>query len=205
MKYITTGEAAEICGVRVNTIKRWIKAKEIDAIRTPGGHWRITRDAFIRFLNAYHIQAPDALLEPQEKHRILVVDDDPGIQMFVRDTMEMAPFPNTVDEALDGYTGLVKIGLIRPRLLVLDIMMPEINGLEVLQRLKAEPELWENMSILVLTGAQDHTLLVRKLKEAGPDAILFKPVGVQELLQTVTRLIVGQQPAGNTGKLIHAD
>jgi len=204
MKYLTTGEAADICGVRVNTIKRWIKAKEIDAIQTPGGHWRIPRDAFIRFLNAYRIQAPDTLLESQGKHRVLVVDDDPVIHEFVREAMAIAAFPNTVDGAYDGYTGLVKIGLIRPRLLVLDIMLPEINGLEMLQRLKEQSGLQENMSILVLTGARDNALVVRKLKEAAPDAILFKPVGVQELLQTVTRLIMGQQHT-ETKKIIHAD
>jgi|GEM_PF-1216308 len=205
MKYLTTGEAADICGVQVNTIKRWIRAKEIDAIQTPGGHWRIPRDTFIQFLNAYRIQAPDTLLEPREKHRILVVDDDPGIHVFVRGAMEMAPFPNTVDEAYDGYTGLIKIGLIRPRLLVLDIMLPEINGLEMIQRLKAQAGLQENMSILVLTGARDRALVVRKLKEAAPDAILFKPVGVEELLQTATRLVLGQRHAGNTKASIHAD
>jgi len=205
MKYLTTGKAADICGVQVNTIKRWIRAKEIDAIQTPGGHWRIPRDAFIGFLNTYHIPTPDTLLEPREKHRILVVDDDPGIHMFIREAMKMAPFPNTVDEAYDGYTGLVKIGLMRPRLLVLDIMLPEINGLEMIQRLKAQPGLQENMSILVLTGARDRTLVMRKLKEAAPDAILFKPVGVQELLQTAARLITGQQHAVNAKESIHAD
>ena len=203
MDYLTTGEAARICGVRVNTIKRWIQKGSIEAVLMPGGHWRIPKQAFVRFLNAWKIPVPMALQRKEEATRILIVDDDPQIHDLVRGAMDLAPFFCDVSSAYDGYAGLVQIGLIRPQLLVLDIMMPEINGLEMIQRLKSQPELGEDMRILALTGARDRKLVVRKLKEAGPDAILFKPVGIQELLETSERLLSGKTPA-NRNKTTHA-
>jgi len=103
--------------------------------------------------------------------------------------MKMASFPNEVSCAYDGYTGLIRIGEMRPNLLVLDIMMPEINGLELLHRLRSSQEAGADMRILVLTGAKDRDLVVRNIQDAAPDALLFKPVGVNELLETVNRLI----------------
>ncbi len=199
MDYLTTGEAARICGVRVNTIKHWIHKGSIEAVLTPGGHWRIPRQAFVRFLHTWQIPTPTALQEKKEATRILIVDDDPQTHDLVRGAMDLAPFSCEVSSAYDGYAGLVQIGLIRPQLLVLDIMMPEINGLEMIQRLKKQPELGEGMRILALTGAQDRKLVVRKLREAGPDAILFKPVGIQEFLQTSERLLGEKTPANRKG------
>ena len=204
MDYLTTGEAARICGVRVNTIKRWIQKESIEAVLTPGGHWRIPKQAFMRFLHTWQIPVPMRLNRGETNTRILIVDDDPQIHDLVRGAMDLAPFLCEVSSAYDGYAGLVQIGLIRPQLLVLDIMMPEINGLEMIQRLKNQPELGEGMRILALTGARDRRLVVRKLKEAGPDATLFKPVGIQELLETSERLLGGKTPA-NKRKTTHAD
>ncbi len=203
MDYMTTGEAARICDVRVNTIKHWIQKGSIEAVLTPGGHWRIPKEAFSRFLHAWNIPAPITFQEKKETPRILIVDDDPQIHELIRGAMDLAPFSCEVSSAYDGYAGLVQIGLIRPQLLILDVMMPEINGLEMIQRLKMQPELGEGMCILALTGARDRKLVVRRLEEAGPDAILFKPVDIQELLKMSERLLGGKTRA-NRRKTTHA-
>jgi len=189
LDYLTTGEAAKACGVRVNTIKRWIRNGDIEATLTPGGHWRIPRQAFERSLHAWNIHAPKSP-QGEEATRILVVDDDPEIHDLVCGAMDMSHYTCEISSAYDGYAGLMQVGLIRPQLLVLDIMLPEINGLEIIRRLKDQPELSASMRILALTGAQDRKLVVHRLKAAAPDAILFKPVSIQELLQTCERLLV---------------
>jgi len=203
MDYLTTGEAAGICGVRINTIKRWIRKGRLQAVLTPGGHWRIPKQAFAHFLHTWKIPAPKALREKEEVCRILVVDDDPQIHDLVRGAMDMAPWACEVSSAYNGYAGLVQIGRIRPQLLILDIMLPEINGLEMLRRLRNQPEPGRDMRILVLTGVRDNKLVLRKLKEAAPDAILFKPAGVHELLQTSERLLGGKTPE-NRRETAHA-
>jgi len=189
MGYLTTGEAADICGVRTNTIKSWIRKGDLKGVMLPGGHWRIPKQTFVHFLQAWNIPVPEPLLRGEAPARILAVDDDPQAHEFIRGAMEVAQYPTEVYTESDGYSGLIQIGRIQPQLLVLDIMMPGINGLEFIHRLKAQPELSGTMRILVLTGAKDGRLLMRKLKEAGPDEILFKPVGVQHFTKTVGRLL----------------
>lgn len=202
MDYLTTGEASRICGVRINTIKHWIQKGHFEAVLTPGGHWRIPRKTFECFLHTWNTHAPESQ-QSEETMRVLIVDDDPQIHDLVRGAMDISSYTCEVSSAYDGYAGLMQIGLIRPQLLVLDIMLPEINGLEIIRRLKDQPELSKNMRILALTGAQDRKLVVRKLKAAAPDAILFKPVDVQVLLQTSDQLL-GQALPANRRKAIHA-
>lgn len=191
--YITTGKAARLCGVHINTIKGWIRKGALPATIMPSGHWRITQKAFIEFLNEYGFPIPEELSR-RKKGRVLIVDDDPVSLDFVQAVIESAPWAGEVHTAGDGYSALIKIGQIRPQLLVLDIMMPGINGLELIQRLREQSDLTGDMRILVLTGARDRRLVVHRLKEAGPDAILFKPVSVEQLLGSAAELLEADNP-----------
>ncbi len=196
--YFTTGEAARICGVNLNTIKRWIKLGALSAVRTPGGHWRIPAAELRRFLRRHGMSMPVRRKEG-ETRRILVVDDDPVVLDFVRSALELMPVDCEIHSAPDGYSGMLQLGLIRPHLLILDIMMPGVNGLEFIYRLRAQPKLGETVRILALTGARDRRLVMRKLKEAGPDAILLKPVSVETLQQAVFELLQ-EGTAGGVGR-----
>ena len=186
MDYLTTGEAARMCGVGVNTIKRWIRQGRLPYMQTPGGHWRLPRHDFLHFI---------ASMRPtrtEDAPRVLVVDDDAQACDFVRGAIACASIDCEVECAHDGYTGLIQIGRLHPALLVLDIMMPEINGLELLHRLRSRPELCTGMKILVYTGARDRRLVMRKVEESRPDAILLKPTGVEDFLHVALPLL---QPA----------
>jgi len=185
--YFTSGEAARICAVHINTIKGWVRKGEIDATHSPGGRWRIKGESLLRFLQRNDMLVPDELRESPCK--ILVIDDDPAVCELVRGAMKLSASPCEITGSEDGYSGLIQIGEIKPDLLVLDIMMPGINGLEVLHRLRANPELASGMRILVLTGAKDSKLVVRNIKGAQPDAVLFKPVSVILLLETIQALL----------------
>lgn len=203
--YITTGKAAKICGVRVNTIKNWIQNGSLQAIQTPGGHWRIPRIAFLEFAGRHSIPLPESMMNPapvQEQRRILIVDDDPAVHELITGTLDLSPFHYETLSAHDGCSGLMQVGLFRPHILILDIMMPEINGLEVIHRLKLQNESLGGMKILAITAATDRFLVMKKLKEAGPDAILSKPLKLGALVDTVERLFhptdeVGSESAGS--------
>lgn len=189
MTYLTTGKAARLCGVHVNTIKGWIRKGALPATLMPSGHWRITKKAFLEFLSEYDFPVPDELSRKERKARILIVDDDPVALDFAQAAMESAPFAGEVHTAEDGYSGLIKVGQIKPHLLLLDIMMPGINGLEMIRRLRQQPDLVGKMRILAITGAKDRRLVVHRLREAEPDAILFKPVSVEQLIRSTARLL----------------
>lgn len=186
MTYLTTGQAARMCGVGVNTIKRWVRQGRIPHMLTPGGHWRIPKKEFLDFMATLHDE-PDtgSAAEPC----VLIVDDDAQTCEFVREALACAPIDCRVECASDGYTGLIQIGRLRPALLVLDIMMPGINGLELLHRLRSRPELCSDTKILVYTGARDRRLVMRKVEESRPDAILLKPTGVEGFLQAAIPLL----------------
>jgi excisionase family DNA binding protein len=195
-QYLTSGEAARICGVHINTIKGWVRKGEIEAVHSPGGRWRILTVSLVRFLQANGMPVPEEYAG--YPHRILVVDDDPAVCKLVSGALKLSSLSCEISSASNGYDGLIKIGELKPDLLVLDIMMPEMNGLELMQRLRANPDLSKEMRILVLTGAKDSELMVRNIEAAGPDELLFKPVGIIQLLESIQRLISrdGQSRSG---------
>ncbi len=186
-QYLTSGETARICDVHINTIKGWVRKGEIEAIVSPGGRWRILSPSLVKFLQLNGIPLPDELHE--KPFKILVIDDDPAVCELVRGAMKLSLLSCDIACAADGYSGLIKIGELKPDLLVLDIMMPAINGLEVLQRLRANPELATGMRIIILTGAKDSKLVVRNIEDVSPDATLFKPVSIIQLLETIQNLL----------------
>ena len=192
MPYISTGDAAGICSVGINTIKRWIRQEKLPAHVTPGGHWRISVNAFVSFLKEHGMPVPAHLqhVEPG----ILIIDDDPATCSLLADTLDAAAFAAEVNCVHDGYTGLIKIGQLQPQLLVLDILMPRINGLEVIRRLRNDPDIDQHMRILVVTGARDNKQLMQQLRAAGPDAILFKPIDLQEFVKTAQQMLTAESP-----------
>lgn len=195
MKYITTGQAARICGVGVNTIKRWIQNGALKAIVTPGGHWRIPESDFNRLLETHGMQHPR---QPDNTaYKILLVDDDSAMCDFMTGALDTASFQYEGEYAHDGYSGLIKVGSMQPDLLILDIMLPEINGLEIIHRLRANPDLSPLPKILAITGAGDRRIVRKGLERANPDAVLFKPLGIEQFVSTVTQLLCGDKQADN--------
>lgn len=197
MQYISTGDAARICEVGVNTIKRWIKQGKLPASTTPGGRWRIPAYQFVPFLKEHGIPVPEQLqhIEPC----ILIIDDDPAVCHLLTDALDAAPFPAEVHCVRDGYDGLVRVGQLQPQLLVLDILMPRINGVELIRRLRLSPDADRQMRILAITGIRDDEKLMRQLRAVGPDAILFKPIELQAFLRTVQQLLSGDGPCYEAG------
>ena len=112
---------------------------------------------------------------------ILVVDDDPDIARFVEVNLRSAGYEVTV--ASDGEQALEKAGLLRPDLVLLDVMMPRIDGFEVAHRLRRNPQT-ANTSIIMLTAKALATDQVLGLT-AGADDYIIKPFDPIELLARV--------------------
>jgi len=187
MGYVTTGEAAKMLGVGVNSVKRWIASGDLRGMQTPGGHWRIPETALHSFMRERGMMAPER--EQRATPRVLIVDDDRAACALLGALLEQADTPLDVKCVHDGYTGLIQIGSWRPDVLVLDILMPGINGLDVLHRLRNDRELLGDMAIVVVTSAFDQTDLMRGVRKPRPDAVLSKPVDAQRLLGVVSTLV----------------
>ena len=123
--------------------------------------------------------------------RVLVVDDDDAVRQIVRLNLELEGFD--VETAVDGQDCLDRVGQARPDAVVLDIMMPRLDGWETLARLRANPAT-VGLKVLVLSARAMEADL-RRGDRAGVDAYLTKPFDPDELVDTVRRL-TGVQAAG---------
>jgi len=178
---ITTQAAADHCRVSLPTLKRWIDTGSLPAFRTPGGHRRILVDEFQRFLSAEGMPPyPEAT-----DQRILIADDNPGTVAVLLEALSADPRGFALASATDGYDALVKVGAFKPTVLVLDVLMPGLNGIEVCRRLRAGRET-AGIRILGITG--QHTL-IPDLLAAGADACLAKPWRLEVLRSELDRLL----------------
>ncbi len=182
---LTTGEAAEICRLSQQTIIRCFDNGRLTGFRVPGSRFRrIPRSELIRFMRINDI--PVDLLD-EDRVRILVVDDDPSIVRIVEEMLGRED-RFEVRTASTGYDAGMMTKEFRPNILLLDYMLPDVNGNIVCERIKSDPEL-AGTRIIVISG------VVRReeidgLLEAGADAFIPKPFQVEELIEKIDGLIV---------------
>lgn len=197
MRFMTTGAVAAACQVTIPTVKRWIREGHLVAFRTAGGHYRVTEEELERFRIAQHM--PSASAPPEERPKVLIIDDDPSALATLTDAFTWAG-RYKVETAQDGYEGLIRVGSFRPDVLVLDIRMPGLNGFQVCRRVKADP-VTRPTRILAVSGYAQGDTTARAI-EAGADAFLAKPITFARLRAEVDRLAglaAGQVAAGSLG------
>ena len=181
-KAYTTFEAAKICHVTHHSIKNWIKQGLIKASRTPGGHYRILEEDLDRFREKYDMFPRE---KGPTKKRVMIVDDDPDALALMEKVL--------TDEGFDliKVSNATEVGLkaaqLSPDLILLDFLMPEINGFEVCKALR-DNELTSStpiMAVTCLTKEQD----IQRIFACGADEYLAKPFKVELLLEKVRDLL----------------
>ncbi|NIR15773.1 MAG: response regulator, partial [Desulfobacterales bacterium] len=171
-KPYTTGEVAALSHVTINAVKKWINSGKLEAFKTPGGHFRIKRDDFRDFISKYRLHVKESAYP--EKRKILIIDDDKSMVMYLKRALESSKEDfYEIETAGDGYDALIKVGSFKPELIVLDIRMPRIDGLEVCKRLRSD-EKTRGIKILAITGFGDGDQ--GNIIEAGADNCLSKPM-----------------------------
>ncbi|MBF0176289.1 MAG: two-component system response regulator KdpE [Magnetococcales bacterium] len=113
---------------------------------------------------------------------IVFIEDEPQIRRFVRSALEGEQ--HGVVEAETGRRGLMEIGTRRPDLVILDLGLPDMDGVELIQDLRS----WSNLPILILSARTQESDKIRAL-DAGADDYLTKPFGIPELLARVRALL----------------
>lgn len=181
-RYFTTGQVSKKCEVSLVTVKQWIRSGKLKAFRTPGGHFRIPAAEFERLRNRYGF-----LAEPSKEPRILIVDDDPEVVALLMDALRRTRPAAKLETAFDGYEGILKVGTFRPDLLVLDLRMPGVDGLEVCRRIKGDPATRTTRILAITAYPEDYAR--ERAFECGADAFLTKPFTVKALKARVRRLI----------------
>ena len=119
--------------------------------------------------------------------RILVVDDDPGVREVIADALKYDDAGYEVETAIDGVDAGMKLEHFRPDLIVLDVIMPGMGGLEVCNRIRNQPDL-DDTKIIILTGAPDGGKAETSLVY-GADLFLQKPQPIDVLLAHIEELL----------------
>jgi excisionase family DNA binding protein len=180
----TTGEAAKICKVSQQTIIRCFDDGKLKGFRVPGSRFRrIPREALYKFMKDNNI--PTDGLE-SGKRKVLLVDDDPDLVALMFKVLdEDGRFE--VKIATNGFDAGMMVKEYRPDLIVLDVMLPDINGKEVCHRVRSDSSL-EEVRILCISGMIEEDK-IQELRLSGADDFLSKPFEIEELIDRMCGLL----------------
>jgi excisionase family DNA binding protein len=180
-RYVTSFEAAELLMVSPVTIREWARKGLLPSVSTAGGHRRFLIDQLRQFATAHGIaleaEAGEAAVEPV---RVLLVDDDTVFAEYLREIVLRSGSPVTVKTASDGFEAGQMTEGFRPRIVVLDINMPRIDGIELCRRLRAIPTT-ANSRIVILSGSLSEENIAAA-RNAGADAWIEKGASRAEIL-----------------------
>ena len=186
----TTGEAAEICRVSQQTIIRCFDSGRLEGFRVPGSRFRrIPRDSLIKFMreNAIPLEGLDS-----GKKKVLIVDDDAEIvDLLVEVLTRDGRFD--VKSASSGYEAGIQTQRFRPDLILLDYMLPDVNGNVVCHTIRRNPE-FENIKIIIVSGVIKQEEIDQLLK-TGAEDFIKKPFDVNDLVNRVCALLEMMQRA----------
>ena len=182
---LTTGEAAELCRVSQQTIIRCFDSGRLTGFRVPGSRFRrIPRSELIRFMRVNNI--PVDLLD-HNRVRVLVVDDDPSIVRIIEEMLGREE-RFEIRTVSTGYDAGMVTREFRPNIVLLDYMLPDVNGNIVCERIRSDSELADT-KIIIISGVVRQAE-IDCLLESGADAFIPKPFQVEELIEKIDGLIV---------------
>lgn len=177
---ISTRQAANQLGVSVRTIQLWVDAGELKAWTTAGNHRRIYQSSVDRMIRLRQGLALE----------VLVVEDDPITQAYYQELFSMVRPELKVIYANNGFEGLIHVGERKPDLMIADIDMPHMNGMQMIASLKEITSV-NALSIAVVTGLDaDQLDRLGELPQQVP--VFHKPLSVTDF-NTILELLPGEQ------------
>ncbi len=187
-KYYTTGDVSKYCEVDINTVKHWIRGGVLSGFKTPTGHYKITIDAFISFIKEHGFTYdPEYFGDEEGRIDILLIDDDPNFQELLVFNLKRKLKNINIETAKNGFDGYLKLNQIKPKLVLLDLVMPGITGLEFLRVVKLNKKL-EGLNIVVISAhLDDHT--TKELKELSISNMLSKPLDMDHFIDVCKQFL----------------
>lgn len=179
---LTLPQASKICAVSRWTLRDFVTSGQLKAFKTPGGHYRIYKsdlESFIRERNAFSVTKK----VPQKK-RILIVDDDSKIRKLLGRILEDNGYD--IEFAVDGFDAGLKLMQFQPHLVILDLIMPQIDGFEVCRRIKEDDGI-SPAKVIAVSGFDTEENRSR-IYRSGADLFLPKPLNVDIVRKEVKNL-----------------
>ena len=181
---LTTGEAADICNVSQQTIIRCFDSGRLTGFRIPGSRFRrIPRESLLKFMRENNMPMDGV---ERGRKKILIVDDDTEIIELMVDVLSRdGRFE--IRTASSGYEAGIMTQQFGPDLLILDYMLPDVNGNVVCKTIRENPEL-SDIKILVISGVVNPAE-VDGLMEAGADEFIKKPFNIESVIERIVELV----------------
>jgi len=180
--WLTLGQAAKYLGMAQSTIRKWSDGGRLPAFYTPGGHRRYRRSDLDIFLERGGSFTPR---RGEGRRLILIVDDDARLREFVRVNLEMEGY--SVREASNAEEGLTALEDEPPDLILLDVMMPQVDGWEMLQRVQERHGVGA-IPVIMFSGKVDEESL-KNAASKGAQGFIGKPFNPQQLIESTKQLV----------------
>jgi two-component system, response regulator, stage 0 sporulation protein F len=171
--FLTVNEAAKILRVSATTVRNWAADGRLTEQRTAGGHRRFRAGEVHRLARS---------VMPNSRPSVLVIDDDAAIRYVLREAFSAVGFE--VQEAESGLLGLDALDQSPPAIVLLDIMMPGIDGFQVMKYLS---QFGVKVPILAMSALGPR--VEERARELGADAFIAKPFDIRDMVLTSRRLI----------------
>lgn len=179
--FYTTHQVSKFCNVYPTTVINWIKEGKLPAYTTPGGHRRIKREDVLNLMGKNNMPVPEELTKGN-KNRILVIDDNPKILKLIKTILSQEE-DLEITTACSAFEAGVVVSSWLADIILLDFLMPEIDGFEVCCRLKSD-EKTRDIPIIAVTVLKEAKEL-KKMFKAGISDYISKPFKAPELLEKI--------------------
>lgn len=194
-EHLSLGKIAKRCNVSRTTVYRWIVNGHLKAYSLPSGHFRVRPEDLRAFQQAFGI--PDDIAEPAKPSdpkndgelKVLIADDHPDMVLVLRKVVERYLPEASITEAVNGVDTCISVGTVQPDLLLLDIMMPGMDGFAVLQELLRRPEL--SGSKVIVVSAYEPFDRIEELSRLNPQVVWAerKPLDVESFGSKMQRVV----------------
>ena len=184
-EWLTLGQAAKYLGVAQSTMRKWSDLGRVPAFYTPGGHRRYRRSDLDQFLDRSGPSAAGAGYAPSSGPLVLIVDDDERVREYVRVNPEAEGY--AVREAGSAEEGLAVLGEASPDLILLDVMMPQVDGWEMLRRVQEHTGVGA-IPVIMFSGKVDEQS-AGEARSRGAQAFIGKPFDPRSLIESTKQLL----------------
>jgi excisionase family DNA binding protein len=180
-EWLTLGQAAKYLGVAQSTMRKWSDVGRVSAFYTPGGHRRYRRADLDQFLDRSGRAGPPSTSGPL----VLIVDDDERLREYVRVNLEAEGY--VVREAASAEEGLAALDEESPDLILLDVMMPKVDGWEMLQRVQEKHGVGA-IPVIMFSGKVDEESAAEATSR-GAQGFIGKPFDPRALIESTKQLL----------------
>jgi len=178
--YLMPAEVAEMLAVSVVTVRSLTESGQLKSFTTAGGHRRFRQNDVAQYANENGLVLN---LPAKKNYKVLIVDDDLPFSRALDGVVNDLPCNVETDVAQNGFQAGYKARQMMPDLILLDIMMPGVSGVEVTMALKEQPET-NHIRIIGMTGGATESASMKMISK-GAEKVLRKPFDIEELVDAI--------------------